>query len=229
MKAIGILGGMSWESTVTYYQLINRAIKQRVGGLHSAKVIVYSFDFAEIAHLQSYGDWDEAARLLSDAARILEQAEAEVLVVATNTMHLVYPKITEAIKVPVLHIADATAHAIQAQGFRKVGLLATRFTMEQGFYIERFAEHGISVIVPNADDRSQTHNIIYDELCQGITLDSSRNALVRVVDELVKEGSEAIILGCTELGLLINHSDFSVPIFDSTYLHAQAAVDFCLR
>ncbi|WP_229219093.1 aspartate/glutamate racemase family protein [Dyadobacter sediminis] len=229
MKTIGLLGGMSWESTATYYKWINEMIRRRLGGLHSAKLLLYSFDFEEIARLQTNGDWQQAAEMLSDAALKLENAGADALMICTNTMHLVYARVADAVKIPVIHIADPTAAAIQQLELKKVGMLATRFTMEQDFYIRRFREqHQIEVIVPGHDDRQLVHDIIYDELCKGIINDSSRHQYIHVIQNLIDSGAGAIVLGCTEIGMLINQTDVAVPVFDTTYLHAQAAVKFCL-
>jgi aspartate racemase len=229
MKTIGLIGGMSWESTVPYYRLVNEGIKARLGGLHSAQVVLYSVDFHEIERLQREGDWHAAGELLADAARRVQAAGADLLVLCTNTMHKVAPQMEAAVSIPLLHIADATGAAITAAGHRTVGLLGTRFTMEQDFYRERLREvHGLQVIVPDADDRSLVHDVIYDELCRGVVRDSSREAYRRIMDALVASGADAIILGCTEIGLLVGAQDASVPLFDTTALHANAAVDAAL-
>lgn len=229
MKTIGLIGGMSWESTVPYYRQINEGIKARLGGLHSAKVVLYSVDFHEIEQLQRDGDWDAAGERLADAARRLQAAGADLLVLCTNTMHKVAPQIEAAVPIPLLHIADATAAAILAAGHRSVGLLGTRFTMEQDFYRQRLQErHGLQVIVPDADERSVVHDVIYDELCRGVVRDASRDRYRRIMDDLVAGGAEAIILGCTEIGLLVAAQDARVPLFDTTALHAAAAVEAAL-
>lgn len=229
MKTIGLIGGMSWESTVPYYRQINEGIKARLGGLHSAKVVLYSVDFHEIEQLQRDGDWDAAGERLADAARRLHAAGADLLVLCTNTMHKVAPQIETAVPIPLLHIADATAAAILAAGHRSVGLLGTRFTMEQDFYRQRLQQrHGLQVIVPDADDRSIVHDVIYDELCRGVVRDASRDRYRRIMDDLVTDGAEAIILGCTEIGLLVTAQDARVPLFDTTALHAAAAVEAAL-
>lgn len=229
MKTIGLIGGMSWESTVPYYRLVNEGIKARLGGLHSAQVVLYSVDFHEIERLQREGDWHAAGELLADAARRVQAAGADLLVLCTNTMHKVAPQMEAAVSIPLLHIADATGAAITAAGHRTVGLLGTRFTMEQDFYRERLREvHGLQVIVPDADDRSLVHDVIYDELCRGVVRDSSREAYRRIMDALVASGADAIILGCTEIGLLVGAQDARVPLFDTTALHANAAVDAAL-
>ena len=229
MKTIGLIGGMSWESTVPYYRLVNEGIKARLGGLHSAQVVLYSVDFHEIERLQREGDWHAAGELLADAARRVQAAGADLLVLCTNTMHKVAPQMEAAVSIPMLHIADATGAAITAAGYRTVGLLGTRFTMEQDFYRERLREaHGLQVIVPDADDRGLVHDVIYDELCRGVVRDSSREAYRRNMDALVASGADAIILGCTEIGLLVGAQDARVPLFDTTALHANAAVDAAL-
>jgi aspartate racemase len=229
MKTIGLIGGMSWESTVPYYRLVNEGIKARLGGLHSAKVVLYSVDFHEIEQLQRDGDWDAAGDVLAEAARRLQAAGADLLVLCTNTMHKVAPQMEAAVSIPLLHIADGTAAAIKAAGHRSVGLLGTRFTMEQDFYRQRLQDrHGLQVIVPEADDRRVVHDLIYDELCRGLVRDDSREAYRRIMEDLVARGAEAIILGCTEIGLLVGAQDARVPLFDTTALHAAAAVEAAL-
>jgi aspartate racemase len=229
MKTIGLIGGMSWESTVPYYRQVNEGIKARLGGLHSAQVVLYSVDFHEIEQLQREGDWDTAGEVLADAARRVQAAGADLLVLCTNTMHKVAPQMEAAVSIPLLHIADATGAAITAAGHRTVGLLGTRFTMEQDFYRQRLQDrHGLQVLVPDADDRSLVHDVIYDELCRGLIRDPSREAYRRVMDDLVARGAQAIILGCTEIGLLVGPQDARVPLFDTTALHASAAVEAAL-
>ena len=230
MKTIGLIGGMSWESSVTYYRSLNEIVKQRLGGLHSAKIVLYSVDFYEIEQLQRRGDWLQAGDLLADAAQALERAGADCVVLCTNTMHKVADQIQTAVKIPLLHIADATAKRICDAGLNKVGLLATRFTMEQDFYIGRFADrNGIEVRVPNAKDRDIVHRIIYEELCLGQIRADSRAQYRRIMADMVeREGVQAIILGCTEISLLVDQSDASVPLFDTTASHAQAVADFAL-
>jgi len=229
MKTIGLLGGMSWESTVTYYQLINEGIKARLGGLHSAKIVLCSVDFHEIEELQRQGDWDAAGAMLAQAGRSLEATGADFLVICTNTMHKVVPAIAAEIAIPILHIAAATAAAIQAQGLKTIGLLGTQFTMEQAFYKERLTEqHGLQVLVPEASDRATIHRIIYDELCLGKIESSSRDAYLAIIQTLQQQGAEGIIAGCTEITLLINQTDLTIPLFDTTALHATAAVEFAL-
>ncbi|NCT82790.1 MAG: aspartate/glutamate racemase family protein [Comamonadaceae bacterium] len=230
MKTLGILGGMSWESTQHLYALLNRGVAQRLGGLHSARLVLHSVDFAPIAALQSAGDWAEAARLLGDAAAGLRRAGAEALLIATNTMHRVATEVERAAGLPVLHIVDATAEALRAAGVRRAGLLATRFTMEQGFYRERMRERfGIELIVPDEAGRAEVHRLIYEELCRGRFEPASREALRAQVAALAARGAQAAILGCTELGLLLPAtSDAALPLFDSTQLQALAAVDWML-
>ena len=229
MKTIGLIGGMSWESTVPYYRLINEAVKQRLGGLHSARIVLYSVDFHPIEQLQHAGDWPAAGALLADAARALAAAGADFLVLCTNTMHKVAPAIEAAVALPLLHIADPTAAAIRADGHAVVGLLGTRFTMEQGFYRDRLAErHGLRVIVPGAAAREAVHRIIYDELCRGILDATSRARYREVMAELVAQGAQAIILGCTEISLLVDAADAAVPLYDTTAIHARAAAEEAL-
>jgi aspartate racemase len=228
MKTLGLIGGMSAESTVPYYRLINQGVAARLGGLHSARLLLYSVDFHEIEVLQREGRWDDAGALLADCARVLERGGAQALVLCTNTMHKVAPAIEAAVAIPLLHIADATALAIKRAGFDRVGLLATRFTMEQDFYRDRVAAHGIVAFAPPQEQRDLVHHVIYDELCVGRIEASSRAAYRDVMSDLVDAGAQAIILGCTEIGLLVDSSDSTVPLFDSTALHAAAAVDFAL-
>ena len=229
MKTIGLISGMSWESSLEYYRLINQAVKERLGGLHSARIAMYSVDFEEIEPLQRQGKWGEAADLLVDAARRLCEAGADFLVICTNTMHKVADEVQERTDVPLLHIADATGEAIKAQGVTRAGLLGTRFTMEQDFYKDRLARrYGIQVIIPNERDRQITHDIIYNELCLGEVKQTSRQQLKKIIQSLVADGAEGIILGCTELGLLLKQRDTEVPLFDTTAIHAEAAVEFAL-
>lgn len=228
MKTIGLLGGMSWESTIPYYRLINEAVKQRLGGLHSAKLLLHSVDFAQIEACQRAGDWDAAGARLAKAARGLQMAGAELLLIGANTMHKVAPAIEAAIDIPLLHVADATAQAVRAAGIARVGLLGTRFTMEQDFYVDRLASHGLEVLVPPPADRDEIHRVIYAELCQGRFEDASREVFRRVMADLVARGVGGIILGCTEIGLLVDAGDAAVPQFDTTRLHALAAVEAAL-
>lgn len=229
MKTIGLLGGMSWESSAEYYRLVNEQVKTRLGGLHSARCVLYSVDFAEIEQFQQQGDWDSAGELLAQAAAQLELAGAELLVVCTNTMHRVAAAIQERIAIPLMHIADPTAAAITRAGMHTVGLLGTRFTMEQDFYRGRLVDrYGLNVLVPDAPDRETVHRIIYEELCLGQIVPESRLAYQAVIERLVAAGAEGIILGCTEIGLLISDADSPVPLFDTTRLHALAVVDVAL-
>jgi len=229
MKTIGLLGGMSWESTVPYYQTINRVVGARLGGLHSARIVLFSVDFQEIEQLQHADRWDEAAEILIRAARALERAGADFLVLATNTMHKVAPEITRAVPLPLLHIADATAERIKAARLDRVGLIATRFTMEQDFYRGRLEQtHGLQVLVPPREDREIVHRVIYDELCRGIVREESRAQYRRIVADLVRAGAGGVILGCTEITLLFRPTDASVPVFDTTEIHAEAAAAHAL-
>ena len=224
MKTIGLIGGMSWESTVPYYRLINETIKERLGGLHSAKLVLYSVDFQEIEQFQHHGEWERAGAILAAAARSLEAAGAEFLVLCTNTMHKVAGSIEAAVGIPLLHIADPTAAEIKRAGHAVVGLLGTRFTMEQPFYRDRLRErHGLQVIVPDVQDRDTVHRIIYEELCLGVVLPESRAEYLRIMDRLAAQGAQAIILGCTEISLLVNESDTALVLFDTTAIHARAA------
>ncbi|THD43560.1 aspartate/glutamate racemase family protein [Enterobacteriaceae bacterium ML5] len=229
MKTLGLIGGMSWESTVPYYRMINEHVKQQLGGLHSAKLFLYSVDFYEIEKLQMAGDWQQAGEMLGNAARSLERAGAEVIVVCTNTMHKVAGDIERIGGLPLLHIADATAEKIKGQGLRKIGLLGTRFTMEQDFYRGRLQEkHQIDVVTPDDADRAIVHRIIYDELCLGIIKDDSREEYRRIIGKLEQQGVEGIILGCTEITLLVGAEDARVAVFDTTAIHALAAAEFAL-
>ena len=224
MKVIGLIGGMSWESTVPYYRQINETIKERLGGLHSAKIVLYSVDFHHIERLQHAGDWEAAGAMLAAAARSLEAAGCDFLVLCTNTMHKVVPSIEAAVAIALLHIADPTAAEIKRAGHSTVGLLGTRFTMEQAFYRDRLSErHGLRVIVPNAEDRDTIHRIIYDELCLGVVLPESRSEYRCIMESLAAQGAQAIILGCTEISLLVSQQDARVPLFDTTAIHARAA------
>jgi aspartate racemase len=230
MKTIGLLGGMSWESSAEYYRIINEAVQARLGGLHSAQCLLYSFDFAQIEALQHAGRWDDATALLIAAARQVERGGADFLVLCTNTMHKLADAVQAAITIPLLHIADPTAAQIRAAGLTRVGLLGTAFTMEEPFYRGRLEDkYGLTVLVPDAHDRRLVHRIIYDELCQGITTMASRKQYVRVIRRLAEQGAEGVILGCTEIGLLIRPADSPLPVFDTTRLHAEAAVDYALR
>jgi aspartate racemase len=230
MKTIGLIGGMSWESTQSYYQVINQSIKQRLGGLHSAKVILFSVDFAEIAALQAHGDWQSAGEILADAAHKLSLIGADAIVVCTNTMHKVAPQIEASINIPLLHISDATGQKLVNDKITKVGLLGTQFTMEQTFYKTRLSQNfPIEIITPDQQDRETIHRIIYQELCLGKVLPSSRKEYLDIIDKLAQQGAQAIILGCTEIGLLIKQTDTSIPLYDTALIHAEAAVEFMLN
>jgi aspartate racemase len=229
MKTIGLIGGMSWESTLVYYRIVNETVRERLGGLHSARLLLYSVDFQEIEVLQRTGRWDVAGQRLADAARSLAGAGADFLVLCTNTMHKVAPAIEAATSLPLLHIADATAAAILAQGHRKVGVLGTRFTMEQAFYRERLTgRHGLEVLVPDEDDRATVDRVIFDELCRGEVLEASRAQYRRIIAALAARGAQAIILGCTEIPLLVGADDSPVPLFDTTAIHARLAAEHAL-
>lgn len=229
MKTIGLIGGMSWESTVEYYRLINEEVKARLGGLHSAKCLLYSVDFDEIEHYQATDDWKSAARALSEAAVRLERGGADFIVLCTNTMHKVADEIRASVSIPLLHIADATAEKILSKDIKRIGLLGTRYTMEQEFYKSRLEEKGLRVMIPGERDRAIVHRIIYEELCLGKILEESRGQFIRIIDALAGRGAEGVILGCTEIGLLLKEEDSRVPLFDTTRIHAEAAVDFALR
>ena len=230
MKTIGLIGGMSWESSLEYYRIINEFVRDKLGGLHSAKIVMVSFDFTEIAALQDGGNWDAAAALLTNAAQRLEKAGADALVICTNTMHKVADQVQKNVAVPLLHIADATAEDIKTMGLRKVGLLGTTFTMEESFYRKKLVdEHGLEVILPEEDEWTIVNHVIYDELCRGQIKPSSRETFCRIMQNLVANGAEGIILGCTEIGLLVNQQDVLIPLFDTTVIHAKAAAQFALE
>jgi aspartate racemase len=229
VKRIGLLGGMSWESSAEYYRMLNEEVRDRLGELHSADCLMRSVDFTEVERLQRDGRWDEAGALLAGEARLLERAGAELLVLCTNTMHKVAEEIIGAIDIPFVHIADATADAIRAEGLRSVGLLATGYTMEQDFYVGRLRDdHGLEVLVPGEADRAIVHDVIYDELCRGVVDDGSRDQYRRIMRELADRGAEGILLGCTEIDLLVGQGDSPVPVFDTTRLHVLRAVDLAL-
>ncbi|HEH9401611.1 TPA: aspartate/glutamate racemase family protein [Aeromonas sobria] len=229
MKCIGLLGGMSWESTVSYYQALNRGVRTQLGGLHSARVLLNSVDFAEIERLQHAGDWPDSARLLAAEARKLQAGGADFLLIGTNTMHKVAPEIEAAIDIPLLHIADATAAKLRADGITRVGLLGTRFTMEQDFYKGRLQERfGLAVLVPDEAGHQRVHRIIYDELCLGEIRESSRAEYLAIIAGLAAAGAEAVILGCTEIALLVGDARAAVPLYDTTAIHAEAAVALAL-
>lgn len=228
MKTIGMLGGMSWESTAEYYRLANERVRERLGGVHSARIVLDSVDFADIEALQTAGDWDGAGAVLAERARAVHAAGAELLVLCTNTMHKVADVVAAAVTIPLLHIGDVTAERIRAAGLETVGLLGTAFTMEQDFYRDRLAAHGIRTIVPDAPDRADVHRIIYDELVRGVVSEASRAVYREVIARLVREGAEGIVLGCTEIELLVDQDDSAVPVFPTTRIHVDAAVDAAL-
>ncbi len=227
MKTIGLLGGMSWESTLTYYRAINQGVKNALGGFHSARIVLYSVDFGPIEKKMQAGDWAEVAAILSDAARKIQAAGADFLLICTNTMHNVAPKIEAAIDIPLLHIADATASVLVKDNIKSVGLLGTAFTMEQAFYKKRLMDlHGLQVLVPGEKDRQTVHNVIFEELCLGRTEPASKAAYLHIIDDLADRGAEAVILGCTEIGMLIQQEDTPVKLVDTTVIHAQEAVAY---
>lgn len=223
MKTIGLLGGMSWESTVTYYQIVNEVIKKELGGLHSAKVLLYSVDFSEIEECQAAGDWDKSADILSEAAKSLEKAGADFIIICTNTMHKVVPKIQSCIGIPIIHIAEATAEVLKQNNITKVALLGTKYTMTQEFYKDKLIEAGISVLVPDDNSVEVVNNVIYNELCLGIISPQSKQKYLTIIEELAKRGAQGVILGCTEIGLLVQQEDTSLPVFDTTQIHAKKA------
>lgn len=229
IKKLGLLGGMSWESTVSYYQAINRGVNARLGGLHSAPLVLSSVDFAQIEQLQHKGEWDKTADILLREAKHLETVGAKAILICTNTMHKVADDIEQNISVPLIHIADTTARVLKQNKVKKVGLLGTRFTMEQAFYTSRLeTRFGIQVVVPDAQQRNTVHNIIYEQLCKGVICVDSRNAYIEVINALAAKGAEGIILGCTEIALLVQQKDTNVKLYDTTAIHASAAVDFAL-
>jgi len=228
MKTIGLIGGMSWESTVTYYQVVNETVKEALGGLHSAKILLYSVDFDEIERCQSAGEWDKSADILADAARRLEAAGADFIVICTNTMHKVAPQVRERVSIPLLHIAEATARELRAAGVETVALLGTSYTMTQDFYVDVLRREGFNVLVPEGEAIGQVNSVIFDELCVGVIREESRRLLLREIDKLQKRGAQGVILGCTELGLLIHADDLSIPAFDTALIHARAAAQLAL-
>ena len=228
MKKIGLIGGMSWESTTLYYQHINREVARRQGGLHSAPLQLISLNFQEIADLQKEGDWERMTEILQTAARQLAHSGAEALLICTNTMHRIAPQVQAATALPLLHIADATANAVLAAGMHKVGLLGTRFTMEQAFMRDRLAVRGIECVVPDEPGRAEVHRVIFEELCKGVVMERSRQNLIALVRQLAAHGAQGVILGCTELTMILQPDDGGLTSFDTTALHAMAAVDFCL-
>lgn len=230
MKTIGLLGGMSWESTALYYKLINEEIKKQLGGLHSAKVVIYSVDFDEIEKLQHLGAWDETAKILGEAAKNIQNASADFLVICTNTMHKVAPLIRTYIDIPILHIADATGKKLQNKNIKKVGLLGTAFTMQQDFYKERiYKNFDIEVLIPSEEDMTIVHKIIYEELCLGLIKEDSKKEYLRIIDSLASKGAQGVILGCTEIGMLVKQADTQVKLYDTTVIHSLEAVAEALK
>lgn len=229
MKTIGLIGGMSWESSIEYYRIINQVIRKELGGVHSAKSVMVSIDFAEIEELQKRGDWEEATRIMVETAQLVEKGGADFVLICTNTMHLMAEEVQAGINIPLLHIADATAQAVKHQELDTIGLLGTRFTMEKEFYRGRLEEiHQLKVLIPDRGKREQVHRVIYDELVQGRIIDSSRQIFREVIETLVAGGAQGIVLGCTEIGLLVKQEDVSVPVFDTMEIHALAAVNAAL-
>lgn len=228
MRTIGLIGGMSWESTVTYYQLINEAVHQRLGGLHSAKIVLWSVEFDEIEKCQSSGNWSKSAEILSNAARGLEMAGADVVLICTNTMHKVADEVAQAVNIPLLHIADATADVLASQAISRVGLLGTKYTMQQDFLNQRLTHRGLEVLVPNEADMEMINEVIFKELCVGQIKPESKVKFLEVIDKLKNQGAQGVILGCTEIGLLVKQTDTDMPVFDTTDIHAMAAVRFAL-
>lgn len=229
MKTVGLIGGMSWESTVTYYRLLNEAVKEALGGLHSAKCVLSSVDFAEIEDCQTQGRWEDSAEILTQAARGLERAGADFFLICTNTMHKVAPQVEAGVDIPLLHIADATADALAEQGISRVGLLGTRYTMTQDFYKKKLSDRGFTVLIPSEEDRERINSVIFEELCLGKISGASRSNFVRIAEELADRGAQGVILGCTEIGLLLRQTDTAVPLFDTTEIHARRAAQLALE
>ena len=223
MKTIGLIGGMSWESTVTYYQILNETVKQQLGGLHSAKILLYSVDFAQIEEFQARGMWEESAEVLAQAAENLEKAGADFLLICTNTMHKVASQVQQRISIPLLHIAEATADALKEAGISKVGLLGTKYTMTQDFYKAKLVEAGIDVVIPDETGAELVNRVIYEELCLGVVKEDSRQQFSAVIEDLARRGAQGVILGCTEIGLLVSQADAPLPVFDTTRIHAETA------
>jgi aspartate racemase len=228
MKTIGIIGGMSWESTVTYYQIINETVKKELGGFHSAKVLLYSVDFDEIEKYQASGDWEKSGEVLADIAARLEQAGADYIVIATNTMHKVIPQMKKKISIPIIHIAEATADKLKENGISTVGLLGTKYTMKQDFYKEKLIEAGLKVLIPNDEDVEKVNDVIYNELCLGNIRHESKEKYIEIINKMAKEGAQGVILGCTEIGLLIKQDDVDIPVFDTTLIHAEKAAKLAI-
>lgn len=230
MKTIGMIGGMSWESSLEYYRIVNQAVKEKLGGFHSAQCILYSLDFDDVEKLQHQGDWESLTRLMIEAAQRVKKAGADFLVICTNTMHKMADEVQKAIQIPLLHIADVAAGAVKANGQSRVGLLGTKFTMEQDFYKGRLKEiHGIDILIPEDKERQLIHDILYNELCLGEIKELSREKFQSIIQNLVKHGAQGVILGCTEIPLIVSQEDYEIPLYDTTALHAKAAVDFALQ
>lgn len=229
MKTIGLIGGMSWESTVTYYQVINETVKKKLGGLHSAQCILYSVDFAEIEHCQAVGDWQRSAEILTEAGLALERAGADFIVICTNTMHKVVPEMRKTLTIPILHIAEMTAQALDDKGIQRVGLLGTKYTMQQDFYKSVLQEQGIDVLIPEEKQMELVNHVIYDELCKGVISADSKQAFLDIIEGLAQRGAQGIILGCTEIGLLVQQKDSAIPLFDTALIHAERAALDALR
>ena len=223
MKTIGLIGGMSWESTVTYYEIINRIIKEKLGGLHSGKLVLFSVDFQEIEECQAKGEWDKSAKILTEAAQSLEKAGADFIVICTNTMHKIAPDIQKNINIPILHIAEATADEIDKKEIKKVALLGTKYTMEQDFYKNKLIDRGIEVVIPDDEDRAEVNRVIYEELCLGKILPASKKRFLDIMDKLAKNRAQGVILGCTEIGLLVQQKDTEISLFDTAAIHAESA------
>jgi amino-acid racemase len=229
MKTIGMIGGMSWESSIEYYRIVNQAVREKLGGLHSAKSIMYSVEFAEIEELQHQNQWDKLAEIMVEAGRSLERGGADFVIICTNTMHKLYDKVQQSITIPMLNIADATAEKIKSDGIDRIALLGTRFTMEEDFYKSRLVEkYGLEVMIPSPEQMETVHRVIYDELCAGIIKPDSKHRYAAIIQDMVAEGAGGVILGCTEIGLLVKPEDSPVPLFDTTEIHARAAVDYAL-
>ncbi len=229
MKTIGLIGGMSWESTVTYYRVINEEIKKRLGGFHSGKILLYSVDFEEIEKCQMSGEWKKSGEILADAAKRLEKAGADFIVICTNTMHKVFGQVQAAVKIPVLHIAETTAEIMKKDKITKTGLLGTKFTMEQDFYKSVLAENGIEAVVPDEDGRKTVNDVIYNELCMGQIKESSKKQFLKIIEKLRDQGAQAVILGCTEIGLLVEQKDVDIPVYDTALIHAEVAAEKSLK
>lgn len=230
MKTIGLIGGLSWESSIEYYRIINESVREKLSGLHSAKSLMYSFDFEEVEKLQHQGEWDKATQLMVDAAQRVEKGGADFIIICSNTMHKMAEEVQKSIGIPLLHITDATAERIKIQGFRRIGLIATKFTMEQDFYKGRLEQnYNFEVVIPNQEERQIIHDVIYNELCLGEIKQSSKDEYKRIIGNLITKGAEAIILGCTEITLLIQQEDSEIPLFDSTAIHAASAVQYAIE